>query len=246
MFSASSELANVPVTTSLHRQIVDLICVFVYAISVSSSCFLARSFSKAAKRNSMPGVFGMAWWSSLTINCFFPCTFTCSFYFHAFVFASFSCLACQSVFSISFRPFGHCFTSNIRNMSDSKLKEKNTTKKSVHLPWPVGLFSLLIAPACITHRMVWDLTISTLHNSGTCQTKTKTHKNNLHIFHGPLVVISLVCTSMCLLHMVWGITSFMSHILQAPVSSKSIVFPSGWITAFRLSYKVELQHPESL
>ena len=134
MYSASSELANVPVTTPLHRQIVDLICVIVHAISVSSSCFLACNFSKATQRNSMPGVFDMIWDSAefLTHIFFHARPRADSVFMHLFLHLFHATLVRASLFAslsvhmntVSQQAHGTC----------QKTMQKNTTNKSVHLP----------------------------------------------------------------------------------------------------------------
>jgi hypothetical protein len=153
MYSASSELANVPVTTALHRQIVDLICVIVHAISVSSSCFLARSFSKAAPRNSMPGVFDMIWDSAefLTHIFFHARPRADSVFMHLFLHLFHATLVRAFLFaSLS----GHLNTvSQQAHGTCQKTKQKIQQINLRIFHDPLVIF-LLFAPACTTHCMV--------------------------------------------------------------------------------------------
>ena len=100
-----------------------------------------------------------------SMQTFFPCTILCRFCIHAFVFAYFSCNACQSVsLCISLCSLEHCVTASTRNMSDKSKKHKNKICASSTTRWSV--FSLshqhvsliawseispaLFAPACVS------------------------------------------------------------------------------------------------
>ena len=123
------------------------LCFFVHASSVSSLCFLADSFSKAAQCTSMPCVLGKIW-GSFSSHLHFPmfireqllmCT--------AFLQCSFSRTAPQTIVT-GFLGITIC---SIRNMSEQIQKH---TKKSTHLPWSFDDICLVRTSMCLLH-MVW-------------------------------------------------------------------------------------------
>ena len=164
-----------------------------YRLHVFSTQFLQSNITQQHVRCIRHGMrFGRVSHSHI-----FPCTTSCRFCIHAFVVASFSCIACQSVsLRISLCSLEHCFTASTRIMSENKQKKY---LRISHDP-------LVICFSSFSHQhaslIAWsEIYCHASHFRNMSDKKQSTQKQKSAHLPWPIGHNLVVRTSVCLLHM---------------------------------------------